>query len=257
MKTIYIALIIVLFAACKTTKTVENKDKQTNDTLIFVTSTPNVLNVPESVCYFPAEDVFFVSCINGKPSEMDENGYIAKIDSAGNIIKHKWVQGLSAPKGMAIFNDKLVVTDINKIVVIDIKNERIIESHIIDSAIFLNDVTVNAEGNFYISDMADNKIYDFQIGQEPKIFLQEELESPNGLFFENDMLYIGNKNYILQYDIKTKKTKIIAENTGSIDGLKRISTSEFIISDWSGNINIVSLKGEKILLLSTEKDGIT
>ena len=47
------------------------------------------LNVPESVKYDAELDVYFVSNINGNPSQKDNNGYIARIhaDSTGTMTK--------------------------------------------------------------------------------------------------------------------------------------------------------------------------
>ena len=65
--------------------------------------TPNDLNNPESVVYAPKQNVLFVSNIDGKPDQKDQNGFISKVSpSNGSIVELNWITGLNAPKGMAI-----------------------------------------------------------------------------------------------------------------------------------------------------------
>ena len=79
--------------------------------------TTNDLKNPESVAYVPEQNVLFVSNINGKPTEKDQNGFISKVSpSNGNISELNWVTGLNAPKGFTISNNnsKLYVSDITE-----------------------------------------------------------------------------------------------------------------------------------------------
>ena len=73
------------------------------------------LNEPESVIYDEMSNAIYISNINGDPLELDKNGYISKISVDGQILEKKWVAGLDAPKGMAIYDNNLFVTDVNKI----------------------------------------------------------------------------------------------------------------------------------------------
>ena len=68
--------------------------------------TTNDLKNPESVAYAPKQNVLFVSNVNGKPTEKDQNGFISKVSpSNGSKIELNWVTGLNAPKGVAISNN--------------------------------------------------------------------------------------------------------------------------------------------------------
>src|SRR5690349_12415206 len=76
-------------------------------------------NVPESVKYDAELDVFFVSNVNGNPSQKDGNGFIARVKADSISAMSKLVEGgkggatLNAPKGMAIKGDTLYVADID------------------------------------------------------------------------------------------------------------------------------------------------
>ena len=82
------------------------------------------LNEPESVLFDKINNVIYISNINGDPLKLDKNGYISKISVDGQILDKKWITGLDAPKGMAIFNDHLFIADLNKIWKIKISNKK-------------------------------------------------------------------------------------------------------------------------------------
>src|SRR5688572_15033833 len=76
-------------------------------------------NVPESVKYDAELDVYFVTNINGNPSQKDGNGYIARVHADSIDTMTRLVEGgqrgatLNAPKGMAVRGDTLFVADID------------------------------------------------------------------------------------------------------------------------------------------------
>ncbi|MFZ1875658.1 MAG: hypothetical protein WAU25_01350, partial [Nitrososphaeraceae archaeon] len=126
--------------------------------------TPNDLNNPESVVYAPKQNVLFVSNIDGKPDQKDQNGFISKVSpSNGSIVELNWITGLNAPKGMAIYNNnsssRLYVSDITDLVEIDIGSGKIIKRFNAPGSAFLNDVALDDHGNIYVSDTATNTIY--------------------------------------------------------------------------------------------------
>src|SRR5689334_14856048 len=122
------------------------------------------MNVPESVKYDADMDVFFVSNINGNPSQKDGNGFIAivRADSTG-VVKMLAESGkapggggkavtLNAPKGMAIKGDTLWVADINVVHAINKRTGASIRDVTIPNATFLNDVAIGPDGAVYITD---------------------------------------------------------------------------------------------------------
>src|SRR5689334_621728 len=71
------------------------------------------MKTPESVRYDADLDAYFVSNINGNPSQRDGNGFIVRVDAANTSASTIVVQGgkngatLNAPKGLAIVGDTL------------------------------------------------------------------------------------------------------------------------------------------------------
>ena len=92
------------------------------------------LKTPESVLFDTKNEVFYVSNINGKPLDKDDNGFIAKMGPDGTIIKAKWIKGLHAPKGMYLDGHMLYVTDIDRFVIIDTKKASIVKTIRVEEA---------------------------------------------------------------------------------------------------------------------------
>jgi len=202
--------------------------------------TEPIFEVPESVLLH--DSIIYVSNVNGSPLDKNGKGYISKISYSGSIISQHWINGLNAPKGMAIFNQKLFVSDIDRIAVVDLTLDSIIGFIPIPESKFLNDVTVSEHGIVTVSDMMDNAIYVIENDSVNLLLRDEKLTHVNGLFWEKDTLFVGTSDNI--YSINTIERPIILklfiENTGPIDGLERFDDVRFIISDWSGKIQIVS-----------------
>ena len=148
-------------------------------------------NNPESVIYDASSDILFVSNVNGSPVEKDGNGYISKILLDGTMLKKQWVVGLNAPKGLAIHEGTLYVSDIDTLVAIDIASGTINNSYQVDDAKFLNDVSVNKDGKVFVTDMVLNRIHCL-CDDQFNIWLESpKLENPNGLHVEGDNLILG------------------------------------------------------------------
>ena len=218
-------------------------------TLTKVWTTTDGLKTPESVLYDVKSNVIYVANINGNASDKDGNGFISLLDLDGKMNKLEWVTGLNAPKGQAIYNGNLYVADIDELVVINIKEAKIVQRHKIENAIFLNDVASSEDGTIFISDTRDNKIYALVNGKVSLWLEDKSIISPNGLWAEKGKLYIGT-GQILQTDIKSKEIKVLVSDCGGIDGLEKLENGEFIYSNWQGRI-FVTKGTESIKLLDT------
>jgi hypothetical protein len=61
--------------------------------------------------------------------------YISKVSPKGKMVNLKWMTGLDAPKGAAIHDGKLFVTDIDRLVEIGIDVGEIANTYTDDKAI--------------------------------------------------------------------------------------------------------------------------
>lgn len=212
------------------------------------------LKTPESVLYDSERDIIYVSNINGAPAEKDGSGFISILSPDGNIKNLEWITDLNAPKGMAIYDGKLYVSDIYQLVEIDIEKGEVIKKYNAPDAVFLNDVSACKNGMIFVSDTRTAKIHILKDSTFRVWMSGEPLETPNGLMAENGKLFIGDKN-IYEVDIKTEKIKMIIENAGGVDGLVKNNSGEFVFSNWPGRI-FINHNGENIKLLDSTEEKI-
>ncbi|MGN6646766.1 MAG: SMP-30/gluconolactonase/LRE family protein [Cytophaga sp.] len=204
--------------------------------------TDTVLKVPESVLYNPADKFLYVSNIDGKPDSVDGKGFISRLNLDGSIAQLEWVKGLDAPKGMGVYQDKMYVTDIHKLVVINMDSAKVEKSYMIDSSLFLNDVTVDAKGNVYFTDSGAKKIYVLKDGVVSLWSSDPALVMPNGLLAQENSLRIIDMGSGLFYDAdySTKKLTGVADSIPGGDGVMQIAKNEYIISCWPGEVYFVN-----------------
>ncbi len=205
-------------------------------------------SVPESVYFDKDRQKIYVSNINGKPIDKDGNGFISLLSRDGKLIKLKWITGLHAPKGMGVWKNSLYVTDISRVVEIDLPTGKIKKIMEVGGK-FLNDIAINNQGALYVSDMMQDCIYKFENGQG-RIWLHG-LNKPNGLFWYDNSLYIAGSGDGKFWVIKNnQKKKIELANLGAgLDGLERVPGQGWLLSKWAGAIYFINANYEPILLL--------
>jgi len=215
-------------------------------------------SVPESVNYDTARNRLYVSNINGKGTEKNSKGYISIIDTDGKMIEKKWVKGLNAPKGADISGDTLYVSDINRIVAINIDSAKIMETYSIPKAKFLNDVATDKNGNAYISDSDNSAIYCLKNGEIKKWFGSDLVNHPNGLYTEDNYLYFSDSKdgWLKKVKIGTKNIEKVVEIGSGVDGLIKAHGTNFLVSDWKGKTQFVKDTGKKVTLLDTSEENI-
>jgi len=198
-------------------------------------SSDDILKTPESVLYDSEREVLFVANINGAPDEKDGNGFISLLNTDGTLKELNWVEGLNAPKGMAIFEGKLYVSDIDELVEIDIEKKEVNKTYLAPNAVFLNDVAACKNGMIFVSDTRTAEVYVLD-DKKFKLWMKgEPMQTPNGLMTEKGHLFIGDRN-IYKVNIKTKKITKIIEDAGGVDGLEKNNEGEFVFSNWPGMI---------------------
>ena len=228
--------------------------------------TANNMKNPESVAYSPTLNVLFVSNVNGKPTEKDQNGFISKVSpSNGSIIDLNWVTGLNAPKGIALSNNnsKLYVSDLTDLVEIDINNGKIIKRINAPGSAFLNDVVSDKQGNIYVSDTITNTIYKLDSENNTSTLQtwlkSAQLNGPNGLHVDNNknkliVASLGNLSKpgagIEVVDLKNKTiTTFGKEGTtspyGGLDGIESDTTGEhyYVTDNPAGKLYLVNADG--------------
>ncbi len=216
-------------------------------------ATDSVFKSPESVFFDKARKALYVSNINGGPADIDGNGFMSKLNPEGKILGLHWINGLNAPKGMDVYKNKLYVADINRVVEIDLDHDSISAFYPIQGSKFLNDLTIDNEGGIYISDSQTNRIYYLKDGNSSVWLESDSLNSPNGLYFDGDILWhasSGSKEF-QSINIDDKTISVIATGVGAADGVAPDGIGNFFVSNWEGEIFFIDSDGNKSEILDT------
>ncbi len=213
----------------------------------------SLMKVPESVLPDVKRKVLYVSNIDGKdPWAKDDAGSIGKLGMDGKIIAVDWVRGLHAPKGMGLFKNMLYVADVTDVVVIDVDKGEIVKRIPVPNAEGLNDVTVDPKGVVYVSDSKAKRVYRVK-GNDANPHV-EGLQSPNGVLWHKENLYILDKGGLYRVEYDRQLTKLADGMEGGTDGVEPVYDKEFIVSCWAGVIYYVTADGNKEILLDTRND---
>ena len=205
---------------------------------------------PESVLFDPATGAIFVSNINGAPDAVDGNGYISRLGADGTVEDLKWLEGLDAPKGMAVVGGRLFVADIAQIVEIDIATGTVAGRYPAEGAAFLNDVTADSAGRVYVSDSFTSAIYVLADRTVTRWVQDAALLGPNGLTIDAEggrLIVAGlgdlsqgfenlRPGHVQTVDLATGAVGDLgsAEPVGALDGIEPDGAGGYYVSDFFG-----------------------
>jgi len=229
---------------------------------------------PESVLDDSAQDIYFVSNINGGPLTKDNNGFISRLRPDGAIEVLKFIEGgragvtLNAPKGLAKLGDTLWVADIDRLRAFNARTGAAIDSVRLDSlgAVFLNDIAIAPNGAIYVTDTGirfddvGNVLHPgpdrvFRVGPDRKVTVAvrgDTLGWPNGITLDA----VGRRFIIVQYGGKAilawkpgdRAPTVIARGAGGFDGVEMIG-GKIVVSSWADSsiTRFDSTQGTKII----------
>ncbi len=247
------------------------------------------LSTPESALPDPTGTFAYVSNINGNPTDKDGNGFIAKVSlKNGTILEPKWATGLDAPKGLALSDGQLFVSDIDRLVEIDTATGEIVASYKAPGAKFLNDVAADDRGHVYVSDSGTSTIWRLTDDRLEKWLDGPELKYPNGLLVQGDKLIVAawgptDKDgtpapaNLLEISIPDKTVRDLGDGSpiGNLDGIEPFDATSYLVTDWmagklfrifasgkaeemldlnQGSADIAWMPKERLLLIPMMKD---
>ena len=225
---------------------------------------------PESVVFDEQNNMLYVS---NMADEKDGDGFISKISPEGEILELKWITGLNDPKGLLVAGDKLFVTDVTELVEMDLQEGKINRKIPVNGAMSLNDITIDATGSIFFSDLEQSSIYfipgemaansmmvNTPKGEIAEYLKSSRLNSPNGLLAHKDELYVASwgenqDGNLLKIDMDTKQIENVTnEGIGNLDGIQSTAEDSLYVSDWAtGKIYHIDQNGNKSLILTAEK----
>jgi len=220
------------------------------------------LSTPESVEYYPAEDVYLVTNINGSPFAADGNGFVSKIKPDGSVIDLKWIDGskdgitLNAPKGAAIQDNLLYIADINRVQIFELPSGKQKASATIEGSTFLNGITPGAGDYVYVTDSGFEEGFKptntdavYQVwpnGKYQAIATGKALGNPNGIFWDGTKLLVVTfgTGKLLSLETNGKLDSLPSPPKGSLDGILKLKDGNILVSSWAAAA-IYQLNNEK------------
>ena len=270
--------VLALVAACKAEKSTPQDSTQPTNAHPGAAAAPadtasakklgvlGQMKTPESVHYDADLDAWFVSNINGNPSNHDGNGYIVRIPAESTTAVTMFAEGgkngvkLDAPKGITTTPDQLWVTDIDVVHVFDKRTGKPLKTISLKSqkATFLNDIVAGTDSAMYVTDtgilfdakgnmthpgvdrifrisLSDNKVTEAATG--------DSLERPNGITWDAS----GNRFLLAPFGGKDVQawtpghapTKIV-DGPGQYDGIEILQDGRILVSSWADStVNVV------------------
>ena len=221
-------------------------------------ATVDSMQTPESVLWDSAQDVYFVSNINGNPGAKDGNGFISRVRPDGSIEALKFIEGgknrviLNAPKGMAVHGDTLWVTDIDAVRAFNAKTGAPVTAVEMGryGALFLNDPAFSPDGNLYLTDTGiridsggnmqhpgPDRI--FRIAASRRVSVAAEgdtLQWPNGITWDQAgvrfiLVGFGGRS-VFSWKPGDASPIVIAQGPGGFDGVE-VARGKLLVSSWT------------------------
>ena len=221
-------------------------------TLEKLWETDSLLATPESVLHDAETKILFVSNIGDFQKE--GSGSVSKVGLDGEIIHNHWITGLTATKGMGLYNNLLYAAEQTTIAVIDTKKGVIRQRIEVEGAQFLNDVTIDKKGNVYVSDSRTGKVHRIKQGKV-SVYI-DNLNGVNGLLADGNDLFILADGLLMKADSEKNMTTLAEGIEGGADGIVKVNEYEFIVTGWEGIIYYISDSGAKKVLSDTRDEQI-
>ena len=230
---------------------------------------------PESVLHDTAQDIYFVSNVNGSATAKDNNGFISRVKPDGAVENLKFIEGghngatLNAPKGLALAGDTLWVADIDAVRAFDAKTGAPRDSVSLSKlgAVFLNDIVVAPTGALYITDTGikfddvGNVLHPgpdriFRIGSDRQVTVAargDTLGRPNGIAVD-----VAGKRFIvvsfggrsvLSWKPGDKAPVVIAKGAGGFDGVDIVG-GRILVSSWNDSTVSAYETGQEVKLIT-------
>lgn len=219
------------------------------------------LDWPESALFDTERNVIYVSNIGDDPSAKDGNGYISTVSPEGEMLEQQWATGLDAPKGLALVEGTIYVSDIDQLVAIDVSTGEITDRYPAEGATFLNDVAADETGVVYVTDSGTGRIHRLE-DEAFTVWLDDpRVQSPNGIYVVDGEVVIaaadsvatepGQERYLRTVSADGSQIEALGSSDpiGGLDAVEPDGRGGFFLSDWGGAVVMHYTPGDSVRTL--------
>jgi len=173
----------------------------------------------------------YVANVNGRDNEKDGNGFISRLNDEGSIQQLHFIDSskeikLNAPKGLAVLNNKLYITDINLVHVYSLEKNRFLDD-IPFTGIEVGElyaITPTADNELYTVDAQKNAVYKIDAEGKVSVFVQDDsLGQPRNIVWHplNEYFLISgwSSGQVQAYDKKAQKKNIPSLFLRTLEGM--------------------------------------
>jgi sugar lactone lactonase YvrE len=210
---------------------------------------------PEGVAAAP-QGGYFISNVAGEGEAKDGEGWVSILSVDGEIVTARFVEGLDAPKGMAVLNGVLYVADIDQVRRYDAVSGEDLGAILVGGAKFLNDATVWQDAVF-VSDSATSTIHRIDCDSATIWLEGDALSGVNGLLGTGDKMLVTTMDSGSLLSV-TKDGEIteIAKGMKNADGVGVVPDGGWLVSSWPGAVFLVSPGGSWVEMINTREEGV-
>lgn len=216
---------------------------------------------PEAVRYDPDQDVYFVSNFTGGGNDRDANGFISKVTTDGSIDGLEFMTGtderpLHAPRGMYITGTTLWAADIDGVHGFNRATGE--QTDFVDFTEFepgfLNDIVEGADGNLYVTDTGEARLYRITDG-EASVEIDSLPISPNGITLdpESQQLILAPWNEVLDFYAWNPEESSLtifdrAASGGNFDGIEFYEGRLLSASQVDSSLHVTRNGADQVLI---------
>ena len=208
---------------------------------------PAGLSMPECIRYDAVGDRWIVSNRGG---DAPNDGFISLMAPDGSISTLKWIEGgkngvtLNDPLGVFVTRSRIYVADTAAVHVFDRATGAPVRSTPIPGAIRLNDLTVSAAGDVYVTDTGSDETPGalFRIAADGTLSTlaarSADLQRPNGIAVTaRGNIVHGGRGNELYYRAPTGQ--LMGRRTlptGRFDGIVALAEDELLVASQDGHV---------------------
>lgn len=215
---------------------------------------PAGLNMPESALWDGPRARFIITNYGLRAPRGSQD--LSLLDAQGQMLERHWAKGLDHPCGLTVWDGKLYVVERTGLAEIEMETGEILRRLPFPRPRFPNDVTVDEQGVFYVTDSFAGVIYRWN-GQAFEPWLDAPVEAPNGICYHDGLIVWGNNGdgCLKSVNLKTGEVRIIAHlGAGTLDGIAWDLRGFYLVSHFSGRLFKVTPQGRVTVLLDTSAE---